>query len=174
MYTLQLGCFTFYHWHGFPRRFHSYWCQNRQTKKSFTLNRKTFFFFFLLQETELSEFLYPHLTGNPRLVTRSMLIWFSWRQCCWPWSLLLCLVVRSQHLSSSSTSSPLVHWSSQKGDSGAEIGKKAFSYLLCCTAQYSGLCPNTLSLPHWPLTLYYHVGHFAMTKNLQLPQAFSK
>lgn len=47
-----------------------------------------------------------HFTGNPQLVTQSMLIWFSWYQigshCCWPWSLPLCLVVRSQHLSSSS------------------------------------------------------------------------
>lgn len=124
---LQLTCLTFYHWHGFPPRLHYRWCQNRQKNLwtwigklplsssfftrwncqcSFTLCVFLGFYWDALQSA--------HFTGYPRLMTRIMLIWFSWCQrgfhCCWPWSSALCLVLRSQHLSSSSTqpSGPLV------------------------------------------------------------------
>lgn len=77
--------------------------------------------------------------------------------------------MRSPHSASSSTqpSGPLLlqEWGERRGYGEAAT----LSCLLYCTVQYTGVCPDTLSIPcyHWSSTAQCHVGHFAMTKSLQ-------
>lgn len=100
--------------------------------------RKTFFFLFLLPKMVLSVWRGP--TSSFWLLFRcpafclvhressaidtdfsGPLLWCQFdSHCWWPWSLPLCLVVRSPH----SALCFLVHWSSWKWDNGAGTGMK--------------------------------------------------
>lgn len=109
-----------------------------------------------------------HFTGDPPLVAWVVLILFLWCQQTMEFDIVL-----GGEIPAFSILQYRTFWSPvlPEGDSGEEMGE-TFSCFLCCTLQNVGLCPSILSVPHQPLNLYYHVGHFAMTKSLPTSPGF--